>query len=212
MPFSMPPTPPPLSIGTLRRVFDGGDGAPPEPAPDERRAGVALIMAGSGETLELCMIRRAEAEDDPWSGHMAFPGGKEDAEDPDPRAAAERETLEEVGITLRQRDFIAPLARVPAYASGVRMGIVLFPFLYYLGGKKAPFVLSNEVGEAFWIPLPYLLEPENHTTMSLKREGRMLQFPAVRYRGNHIWGLSYRILSQVAEALGRPFPPTPHQP
>ena len=61
---------------------------------------MALVLAGSGDELSLCFIRRAEHPLDPWSGHMALPGGRWDPTDPHPRAAAERETLEEVGIAV----------------------------------------------------------------------------------------------------------------
>ena len=60
------------------------------------RASVALIYRRTaGGKTELLFIRRAHRAGDPWSGHMAFPGGRLQPEDPTPRAAAERETLEE---------------------------------------------------------------------------------------------------------------------
>jgi len=74
--------------------------------PAARRAAIALIVRpsvdgkasnlGSYETL---LIKRREAQGDPWSGNLACPGGKlepgEDIVD-----AAVRETWEEVGLNL----------------------------------------------------------------------------------------------------------------
>src|SRR5258706_7963496 len=44
-------------------------------------ASVALTLAGIGSTLQLCLIRRVEHPSDPWSGHMALPGGRASAGD-----------------------------------------------------------------------------------------------------------------------------------
>ena len=87
--------------------------------PDHAEAAVALVLAGTGNDLSLCAIRRAEHPLDPWSGHMALPGGRASAEDSGPRAVAERETLEEVGLALGENHWIGPLSHVL-----VRLGVV----------------------------------------------------------------------------------------
>ena len=62
------------------------------------RAAVAMVLRpAAGGASEVLLIERAEKPGDPWSGHMAFPGGRLDPSDPDPRFTAERETFEEVG-------------------------------------------------------------------------------------------------------------------
>ena len=65
-----------------------------------RRAAVAMLLREAAEGPEVFFIERARHPGDPWSGHMAFPGGRVEVGDPDVRAAVERETLEEVGISL----------------------------------------------------------------------------------------------------------------
>ena len=66
-----------------------------------RYAAIALVLRPStvGEP-ELLMIKRAEFERDPWSGHVACPGGRMDPTDPDLEFTAVRETREETGIDL----------------------------------------------------------------------------------------------------------------
>src|SRR5262245_41364530 len=72
------------------------------------RAAVALVFcAPPGAEPELLFIERARREGDPWSGHMAFPGGRRDPKDTDLAATAARETHEEVGLGLG-----APIARL----------------------------------------------------------------------------------------------------
>ena len=61
---------------------------------------VALVLAPGSMGLEALFIRRAERADDPWSGHIALPGGRREPGDADRLATAVRETREEVGVTL----------------------------------------------------------------------------------------------------------------
>ena len=74
-----------------------------------RRARVAIALHEGGGSLELLFIERASRDGDPWSGHMAFPGGRVDDTDLGPRAAAERETLEEVGLSLAGAELLGQL-------------------------------------------------------------------------------------------------------
>ena len=63
-------------------------------------ASVALVLRERDGDIEALFIRRAEHDGDPWSGDLAFPGGRIDPEDVDARAAAERETLEELALDI----------------------------------------------------------------------------------------------------------------
>jgi 8-oxo-dGTP pyrophosphatase MutT (NUDIX family) len=177
------------------------------PEPGHSAAAVALVLAGRQDDLSLCFIRRAEHPLDPWSGHMALPGGRWDPTDPHPRAAAERETLEEVGLSLDDSHWLGPLSDVL-----VRLGgkddrrMILSPFVYYLGEKLAPFVPNHEVAEAFWIPLGYLWDARNMGSLEWEREGKRLLYPAIRFRDSSIWGLTFRVLTLFSDVLDSPLP------
>ena len=68
------------------------------------------------------MIKRAEREGDPWSGHMAFPGGRKDPGDRNGFACAVRETEEEVGLQLGDGDkCIGRLSEVNAMSPHSRL-------------------------------------------------------------------------------------------
>ncbi|MES1241929.1 MAG: CoA pyrophosphatase [Acidobacteriota bacterium] len=178
-----------------------------KPEPESSAAAVALVLAGKPDDLSLCFIRRAEHPLDPWSGHMALPGGRWDPTDPHPRAAAERETLEEVGLALDDSHWLGPLSDVL-----VRLGgkddrrMILSPFVYYLGEELAPFLPNHEVAEAFWIPLGYLWDARNMGSLEWERDGRRLLYPAIRFQDSSIWGLTFRVLTLFSDVLDAPLP------
>jgi 8-oxo-dGTP pyrophosphatase MutT (NUDIX family) len=62
---------------------------------------------------EVLFIRRAERKRDPWTGHIALPGGRRDPEDRNDEAAAVREAMEEVGIDL-SRNHALTVGNLPA--------------------------------------------------------------------------------------------------
>lgn len=174
-------------------------------------AAVALVLSGTGSNLNMCFIKRAEREGDPWSGHMAFPGGRASATDPSPQAVAERETEEEVGLILNSESFLGELACLPVRRLGVETGMMLYPFVYYVGEEPAQFELSDEVASAFWIPLEFLWRPDRTRRIEFRfnRESRL--YPAIRFGEYDIWGLTYRILIQFSEVIGRPLPSLPSE-
>src|SRR5512147_3188865 len=69
------------------------------------RAAVAMIMRELPGDLEILFIERATDARDPWSGHLAFPGGKVEQGE-QARQAAERETLEEIGLVLESERYL----------------------------------------------------------------------------------------------------------
>jgi 8-oxo-dGTP pyrophosphatase MutT (NUDIX family) len=182
-----------------------------EPQAAERDAGsteaaVALVLAGRGAELSLCAIRRAEHPEDPWSGHMALPGGRADPSDPSPRAVAERETWEEVGIRLGEPHWLGALSDVLVRLGGGDRRMVLSPFVYHLGEELAAFTPSDEVAEAFWIPLAHLWDPRNTSHLEWERSGSRLLYPAIRFGGHAIWGITFRVLTLFSDVLDAPLP------
>jgi len=169
-------------------------------------AAVALILAGQADALSLCFIRRADRAGDPWSGHMAFPGGRADPSDPTRPSVAERETLEEIGVNLDRSELIGALREMPIRRGRVDTGMALSSFVYYIGAERTAFSLNHEVADAYWIPLSYLWDAANFTTFTIGGAGAAVNYPAIRYSGEVIWGLSYRVLEMFAEIIGLPLP------
>lgn len=197
--------PMPFTIDQIREALARHQPQLLEHTPEDSRASVALVLAGAGTDLSLCAIRRAEHPLDPWSGHMALPGGRCDPEDPHPRAAAERETLEEVGLALDDSHWIGPLSEVPVRMGGTGRKMILSPFVYHPGEELLSFTPNHEVAEVFWIPLAHLWDARNASSLEWENSTRLL-YPAIRYQGHAIWGLTFRVLTLFSDVLDSPLP------
>ena len=114
-------------------------------------AGVAVIFRSldGGEEVVL-LIRRAEREGDPWSGQVAFPGGRVSAADVSFEETARRETSEEVGIDLSSTTaaFLGYMREFRARTKDV----VVIPSVFKLGADS-PVTLNKEVASYEWVPL-----------------------------------------------------------
>lgn len=169
------------------------DPPPDAPLPGQRSAAIALVLLEVGASLEVLLIERAERSGDPWSGHMALPGGHLEPADADLGATAERETLEEVGLDLQR--FGERLGRLTDYAP-IRGGpVAVRPFVYLLQARPV-LVLSDEVRQALWVPIAPLQRGERHTTFTFSRAGQHWQFPAWDIDGHIVWGLTFRVLDE----------------
>jgi 8-oxo-dGTP pyrophosphatase MutT (NUDIX family) len=167
----------------------------------ERRAAVAAVLRDSQRGPEILLIRRAEHPDDPWSGHMAFPGGREDPTDPDLLSTAVRETLEELSLDLRSSArLLGQLDMLPAVARGKRTGLTIAPFVFELTAEPE-LRLNYEVAEVLWAPLDGLLRGVYATTYPYTIEGQEVRLPAHDVEGRLVWGLTGRMLDGLLALL-----------
>ena len=97
------------------------------PVDDVHRAAVAALLCENAGALELLFIERATIKEDPWSGHIAFPGGRKEDADADVRETAERETLEELGLDLGTGRYLGQLDDLSANIAAI---IVVHKYLY----------------------------------------------------------------------------------
>jgi ADP-ribose pyrophosphatase YjhB (NUDIX family) len=179
------------------------------PRPSERRAAVALVLReGVRSGSEILFIERAEKAGDPWSGHMAFPGGRVDLAGESPEQAAVRETFEEVGLSLEGAERLGRLDDLEGRHAGRPSGMVISAFVYHLAEPGALVTQASEVREAFWVPVRELVEPTRQVRRAFRGTGTF-EFPGivVGEPDRHVvWGLTYRFLEGFFRALGQPFP------
>jgi len=166
------------------------------------RAAVALILREAGRGAEFLAIQRAERPGDPWSGHMALPGGRTDPSDHDLFATAARETREEVGIDLLQHGtLIGHLDELQAVGGGKVLPLVITPIACEISAPVTLQLNSSEVRDAVWIPLAALRRADVQGHFTYELDGTYMRHAAYVYEGYTIWGLTYRILANLLVLL-----------
>ncbi len=141
-------------------------------------------------------MRRAYREGDPWSGQVAFPGGRRDLADLDDIATALRETEEEVGLAIDRSAFMGNLNHIRPYRQGLPASVVVTPCVAALT-TPGPLALGPEADDARWVPLAALLEHPATTLVHVAGN----TWPGTCVDGFTVWGLSWRILQDARERL-----------
>jgi 8-oxo-dGTP pyrophosphatase MutT (NUDIX family) len=161
-----------------------------------RPAGGAADGKATGDSAEILFIKRAVRARDPWSGHLAFPGGRAEERDAALLDVAMREAAEEVGIDARQGGRV--LGRLPTVRPlSTRIpSITVTPFVALAPQGAIPRVQPEEVEEAFWMPLAALRKSGLSATVRWEVQDGMRELPAFPSPKGPIWGITERILSQ----------------
>jgi 8-oxo-dGTP pyrophosphatase MutT (NUDIX family) len=166
-----------------------------------KRSAVAMILQVREGELHILMIKRAEREGDPWSGHMAFPGGRMDKADANGFQVALRETEEEIGLILGEQDqCIGRLSDIITRPRRGPFGMAVTPFVFRLD-REVRFTPNEEVAEVIWVPLEFLLDPDNREQMVWKYKGISMPLPCYFYQGRRIWGLSLMMLDELMDLV-----------
>ena len=164
--------------------------------PGLRWAAVALVLDGATvRDASLLFIRRAIRTGDPWSGHVAFPGGRRDVGDVSLEHTARRETFEELGVDLaahgrllgRLDDLRPRTTALPA--------IVVRPFVYAITSPIA-LMPNAEVESAFRTPVTRLVDPSVRGEHQVAHADLRFRMPAYRLGDDVVWGMTERIVTQ----------------
>ncbi len=164
------------------------------------QAAVALILRGTEKGPEGLFILRAHRDGDPWSGNVGLPGGRVEPADGSLRVTAVRESREEVGVELSGKVELGRLSDI----AGAHRPVQVACFVYLVCGDP-PLLLSDEVTEAFWVPLEELALPERRITAQIRFCQETITSPAIilpQPEKPLLWGITYRLISEFLEIVG----------
>jgi len=198
-----------IDVDTVRAAFARDSARAKAEAQAEAQAeagGVAAVAAVLRQTTsgaELLLIERAQREGDPWSGHMALPGGRRDPGDATLLDTAMRETREEIGLDLEvHADLVGRLADVEIVPRGERARGWIRPFVFVLrSGEVELYPSPAEVEAVLWARLSTIHGGEVDTTIDWSRDGQSMTFPGWKIEGRTVWGLTYRMMRSLFELL-----------
>ncbi len=196
-----------LSHWTFDRIAENlahRESGPVVHSGDRTRASVAMILNQGANDIEILFIQRAAHDLDPWSGHIAFPGGKLEEGELECQAAC-RETREEVGIDLGQGRYLGRLSDI----IGTNLPVRVSCCLYGLDRRHSNPVLNEEVCDLFWVSLSDLCNPDSHIQSCVAFDDKRFNVPAIRLPIENkpvLWGITYRLVTQfmnIIEAKSR---------
>jgi len=159
-----------------------------------RPAAVLVPIVARAEPMVLLTQRTAHLKD--HAGQISFPGGKIDAADPSPAAAALREAEEEIGLAPR---LVEPVGYLDLYMT--TLGFRIVPTIARVTPDFRLRLNREEVDDAFEVPLAFLMAPDNHKLHSRDWNGMTRTFYAMPFGERYIWGATAGILRNLYERI-----------
>jgi 8-oxo-dGTP pyrophosphatase MutT (NUDIX family) len=159
------------------------------------RPAAVLIGIVDHEKPTVLLTQRAAHLND-HGGQISFPGGKIDATDRSPLDTALREAEEEIGL---DRSFVTPVGYLDLYGTG--FGFRILPTVARIRPGFELSVNTNEVDEAFEVPLAFLMDPINHQIHSKEWRGIQRSYYAMPFSERYIWGATAGMLRVLYERI-----------
>ncbi|HEY2346679.1 MAG TPA: NUDIX domain-containing protein [Xanthomonadaceae bacterium] len=154
---------------------------------------VGLVPRGGGLNV-LLTLRTAELRH--HAGQVSFPGGRIEATDADPVAAATREAQEEIGLAPAQIEplgYLDPFDTISSYH--------VWPVVAHIAPDYTLRPDPREVADAFEVPLDYLMDANNIRLVSREFAGRQRHYHEYQYARHRIWGATAAMLVNLRERL-----------
>lgn len=169
------------------------------------RAAVSIILRDRGQSTEFLMMQRAYDDRDPWSGQMAFPGGKFDPTDATIYDAAVRETEEEISVSLQNEDYLGQIDDCYGITVNGKYRVHVSCFVFKPDREFKP-VGNYEVADLVWVPLSVMTDSKRKHRLKHPADTSK-NFPAVilnEDKNQILWGLSLRMVLSLFELLELP--------
>lgn len=165
---------------------------------------MAVLLRETAQGAQVLLIERAHRDGDPWSGNMAFPGGRVDGSDEDSASyAACRETREEIGIEIDRGDGIGRLSDQITLDHRRRGLMVISPFVYRCP-DHSQLVYNHEIADSEWVTLAWLAEHGHRQPHEWAVGPLKLSMPSYALsRNRRLWGLTLHMLDELLRIARR---------
>jgi 8-oxo-dGTP pyrophosphatase MutT (NUDIX family) len=191
-----------LSLPQIRAVLADYGTTKSIEEPARLRAAVSIILKPVSNDVEVLFILRASQVGDPWSGQIAFPGGHYEDQDHSMKETAERETREEIGISLPEiASYLGPIAPVSATPKKTGKELTVYPFVYWLNEKDPVTSPNYEVAQIIWGSLNGMYSGKSNTHYRFKVEEKYETFPGYDIGEQTVWGLTYRMIHILFQTI-----------
>jgi 8-oxo-dGTP pyrophosphatase MutT (NUDIX family) len=159
------------------------------------KAAVGVILAPDLHEQELTalFVKRKKSATDPWSGHMAFPGGRlKDGEDL--FQTVRREVLEETSIDIQTHEFFGKLDEQPTGNKSVMVS----PFVFFASAQINAIIETRELEDYVWIPISFFSDKANIQKMRVEMLGMHHDVLSFHYQNSYVvWGVTLRIIDDL---------------
>jgi 8-oxo-dGTP pyrophosphatase MutT (NUDIX family) len=159
-----------------------------------RPAAVLVPVVDRPDPTVLLTLRTAALSS--HAGQIAFPGGKIEASDATPLAAALREADEEIGL---DEAFVEPIGYLDLYLT--MSGFRILPALARVAPNFTAKINPTEVDDVFEVPLAFLMDAQNHALHSRDWKGVVRRYYAMPFGERYIWGVTAGILRNLYERI-----------
>jgi 8-oxo-dGTP pyrophosphatase MutT (NUDIX family) len=164
------------------------------PAPGTPAAVLIGLLAHPEGPSVILTQRSAHLKD--HAAEISLPGGRMEAIDDGPAAAALRETFEEIGLAPDRVELLGCLSPYETIS-----GFRVYPVVGWIEPPVEFVPDAREVEDVFEVPLSFVLDPANHHCGSIDRGGDRKRFYVIPYPGRCIWGVTAGILVNLARVL-----------
>lgn len=175
-----------------------------------KRAAVNLLFDSNNiASASVLMIQRAKHERDPWSGQMAFPGGRQEKTDKSTLETAKRETFEEVGFDIDSSvdssggaQLLGRLSDINVKQRSIKINLIVTPYIF--GVEERPKLAANyEVADLVWIPLSDFADFSKRKQHKFRYGSLTFNLPCYHFGGDQlVWGLSLAMIDELLARMG----------
>lgn len=169
---------------------------PPADGVDRLRAAAVLVLFGEGPNGPDVLLLQRSADMRSHAGQPAFPGGRIDASDDGPVAAALREAHEETGLDPAGVEVLATLPALWIPPSGHLVTPVL---AWWRAPSEVRPADPAEVEAVARVPIAELVDPANRLIV---RHPIGHESPAFRVANMLVWGFTGGVLSWLIDVAG----------